>query len=154
MQTWLTTNNWKTKMSRMKEIVGKVKVGEHLNLMSEADKAMKVLTDTPSKYPTRSDAEDLKAMGYTENEMGFWFMIVQSHKDGTPAFKVMAGEERAANELLRKLLVQPFKGDLWICSTGCTWDVAKTRYFESFVFDSKAVVFSSPSQLMILSETP
>ena len=141
-------------MGRMKQMLGAAPVGAMFNLYQEVDKALQVMKDSPTKWPTRSDEQDLKAMGYEETDMGFFFMLVRSHKPGRPAFKVYEGEERAATELLRKLNLKQHNADLWIASTGCTWDIAKQRYREAEVIECRAIVFSTPRQLMILSETP
>jgi len=141
-------------MGRVKQILGTSAIGTMFNLHSEAEKAIQVMADAPSKWPLKSNDQDLKAMGFHEAEIGFFFMLIRTHKPGIPAFKVLDGEERAATELLRKLNVRQFKDDLWLASTGCSWDIAKQRYREADVLECRAVVFTTPRQLMLLSETP
>lgn len=141
-------------MGRVKQILGTAQVGNIFNVNAEAQKAYDVLEQTPSKWPLKSNEQDLKAMGFRDTDIGFFMLFIKSHKPGVPAFKVLDGEERAATELLRKLNVRQFKGDLWVATTGCSWDIAKQRYREADVLECRAVVYSTPTQLMILSETP
>ena len=141
-------------MGRVKQILGTAQVGNLFNVNVEAQKAIEILEQAPSKWPLKSNDQDLKAMGFKDADMGFFMLFIKTHKPGIPAFKVLDGEERAATELLRKLNVRQFKDDLWLATTGCTWDIAKQRYKEADVLECRAVVFSTPSQLMILSETP
>lgn len=141
-------------MGRVKQILGTAQVGNVFNVNAEAQKAFEVIEQTPSKWPLKSNDQDLKAMGFRDTDIGFFMLFIKSHKPGIPAFKVFDGEERAATELLRKLNLRQFNNELWLATTGCSWDIAKQRYREADVLECRAVVYSTPTQLMILSETP
>ncbi len=139
-------------MGRFKDMADKQAV--LFNAKTEALKALQIISEAPSKHATRSDATDLHAMGYQDNEVGFFIVILQTHVVGRPAFKVYEGEERLAIELLKKLNVQELDDHHWIATTGCSWSIAKQRFVETACIGYKAVVFSTPNQLFVLAENP
>lgn len=142
-------------MGRIKDLAGKPQSGVLMfNVIDEANKALKVIEAAPSKHPMRCDQQDLKALSFTDNDIGFFIVLLETAVKGRPAFKVYEGEDRAATELLRKLNLQPLNDKLWIATTGCSWPVAKQRYEETACLGYRAVVFTTPEQLYVLAENP
>lgn len=122
------------------------------NVINEARKALQVITEIPSRYPMRAIAEDLKAMGFEDYDVGFFILLLKSADPHRPVFGVI--DQEKALELINKLKLQYLSDDYWIATSGCTWDIAKERYKATQDINYRAVVFSTPEQLMVLAENP
>lgn len=129
----------------------------HFGLFDEAKKLLNLIKNDPSEYATLCNDDDLKALPFQANDLGFFMVLVpgQMHgKHGNFTFVANENMRPQAHGFLTKHNVQQFREGVLLVSTTCTWDLVADKLKASMSLGYGAIAFSTPERLQILAENP
>ena len=102
-----------------------------------------------------SNADDLAAIPFRSNDLGFFIVLVPGKKNietGNFTFMANGDSQKRSHTFLSKHQVQQLDEHLLVVSTACTWNVVAAKLADVTALGFAAVAFTTPARMQILGE--
>lgn len=147
-----------TKMGRVKDSIGRRSNSPFVfDVVTEAKKVLRIVQSVPMEHRTLCNDEDLKAMPFADNDIGFFICLVPGQIHGEPSnftYVAEASLQREANHFMARHRVQQLTEGVLLVSSGCSWDIARRKLSEALCLGYGVIAFSTIGRLQVLAENP